>query len=259
MIKLEDQLYKYQALAALAAAANYSSLMSSSFGFKRAESFDQEPKSKRFKEDQAYSDMDSTDEDEDRKETTNEEEIDVGNEQFCDEQKCHNTPKKSSFFISDILGLESTKPQVKIQDKSNLVEQFIQNYQQQLQRTFDICRLVSINSSPEKQEKKEVHNDSASILSSLEKLAKSQLEEQKMPSKLATNSEVGKKSDKKENIVKKYSDSVSEREVSSEKKTNAGMPTQFPAWVYCTRYSDRPSAGKPYQFQLSVRIFYSGD
>lgn len=243
MIKLEDQLYKYQALAALAAAANYSNFMSSSFMFKRSESFDEEPKRKRLKEDQAYSDMDS-EEDEDRKEITNEEEIDVGNEQFCDEHKGNNTPKKSSFFISDILGLESSQPQVKNQDKSNLVEQFIQNYQQQLQRTFNICRMASINSSCEKEDKKEVHNDSASILSSLEKLAKSQLEEQKLPNK-QFNCQVGKKSDKKEDIVKKWNDSVSEREVSVEKKNNPGLSAQFPAWVYCTRYSDRPSAGKP--------------
>lgn len=248
MIKLEDQFMKYQALAALAAAANYSNLMTSSFMFKRNEEFD-EPSSKKFKADQTgYSDVDS-DGEEDPKET-NDEEIDVGSGEFFDEDKIEEkTPKKSSFFISDILGLDSPKSSVK--NQHNIVEQFIQNYQHQLQRTFDICRLVSINSSSEKEEKKETTNDSASILSSLEKLAKSQLDETTHGK--TTNFHSIKKSDKKDDIVKKWDDSAAESESQGDKKSqNQAIPNQFPAWVYCTRYSDRPSAGRAYQSQLSV-------
>lgn len=34
-------------------------------------------------------------------------------------------------------------------------------------------------------------------------------------------------------------------------------PMVWPAWVYCTRYSDRPSSGKYYNFFSSLNIFFS--
>ncbi|RMZ97164.1 homeobox engrailed-1 [Brachionus plicatilis] len=228
MIKLEDQMYKYQALAALAAAANYTNLMSSSFMFKRSDEQFDEPKSKKFKADQAYSDIDS-DEEEERKEGA-EEEIDVGHEQVSDEDRVQKTAKKSSFFISDILGLDPPKPPTSSQ--TSIVEKFIQNYQHQLQRTFDICRLASLNPA---EEKKEARGGSASILSSLEKLAKSQMDEPVVPCDK-------KQSDKKMDMAEKKED-VGSGEGATKKTIDTPVSNQFPAWVYCTRYSDRPSAG----------------
>lgn len=241
MIKLDDQFYKYQAFAALAAAANYTNYMSTSFG-KRGDDDLEEPKTKRFKLEEHYSDIESEDEI-DKKEV--DEEIDVCNE-ISDDEKFEKTTRKSSFFISDILGLEAPKPEIKA---PNLFDQLLQNYQQQLQRTFDIYRLFSANQNIEtsaKEEKKEEASGSASILSSLEKLAKSQFNEAPMTPSEILNSPKTKKSESGKKIdvpIKKQEETPKESEVQAEKNLDTKNQNLFPAWVYCTRYSDRPSAG----------------
>lgn len=37
------------------------------------------------------------------------------------------------------------------------------------------------------------------------------------------------------------------------KNEDGKVPTLWPAWVYCTRYSDRPSSGKPINISLNVK------
>ena len=39
-------------------------------------------------------------------------------------------------------------------------------------------------------------------------------------------------------------DSLSSSSLSNNQRNSSYMPGMFPAWVYCTRYSDRPSAGR---------------
>lgn len=42
---------------------------------------------------------------------------------------------------------------------------------------------------------------------------------------------------------------------SSSSKSSSGGPMVWPAWVYCTRYSDRPSSGKTFFFFFSLFLF----
>ena len=253
MIKLDDQFYKYQALAALAAAANYTNFMTTNIG-KRGDDDDlDEPKNKRFKHEEQYSDIES-DEEIDKKET--EEEIDVGSHEVSDDEKLEKSTRKSSFFISDILGLDTPKPEAKT---PSLFDQILHNYQQQLQRTFDIYRLFSTSqtheTSAKEENKREETSGSASILSSLEKLAKGQLTDAPMTPSEILNSPKAKKIDSSKKVdiqIKKQEESPKEPELQTEKKADANL---FPAWVYCTRYSDRPSAGW-FFFSISIWTLY---
>ena len=113
-------------------------------------------------------------------------------------------------------------------------------------------------------------SSSANILSSLEQLTKSQFKDYTGPCKAESSSKKSSLnnlnissesshciSNKKEieNVKSKPSDQKSEERgeklVKSEKNGEIGTGkdpktggTIWPAWVYCTRYSDRPSAGK---------------
>lgn len=44
--------------------------------------------------------------------------------------------------------------------------------------------------------------------------------------------------------VKEKKEEIKKDEVKETEKDNSDIPTLWPAWVYCTRYSDRPSSGK---------------
>ncbi|CAF0808219.1 unnamed protein product [Brachionus calyciflorus] len=262
MLRLDENFYKYQALAALAAAANYNNFVSNGIMKRNEEEEDtrqNEPRNKRLKIEEQYSDIDS--EEENQNYNNRDEEIDVGNETYSDdENKIDSNKPKSSFFISDILGLESApKPVESNKIQTNLVEQLIQNYQQQLQKTFDIYRLINStpnqseklpNNSNNKHEKKSDEvvvgssgGSSASILSSLEKLAKSQLNEAATPVSIITSPKPKKIEVQKKLVENVKKSEESETSVVTDKKIDTTNPTLFPAWVYCTRYSDRPSAG----------------
>ena len=47
-------------------------------------------------------------------------------------------------------------------------------------------------------------------------------------------------------------DSLSSSSLSNNQKNGSYMPSMFPAWVYCTRYSDRPSAGRSLRLPAST-------
>lgn len=86
----------------------------------------------------------------------------------------------------------------------------------------------------------------SSILSSLEQLTRNQFQDEICIKTKCLNSSSAQ-SKKSESTKKTETDSIKsvDQDVKNEKTTKANLnAAALPAWVFCTRYSDRPSAGK---------------
>ena len=185
------------------------------------------------------------------------------------ENKCHSNKKSSSFLISDILGLDSTAQ--KQEESNKLMEQ----YQTQLKQSYysafattnsDFYRLITetkqksqektpavspilavqavqprteITVSPISHKTTESKTKN-SILSSLEQLTKDQFQDDLSIKSRCLNSS----SSKKDTVKKPESDILTRDQDTKNEVPTKNNPNGLPAWVFCTRYSDRPSAGK---------------
>lgn len=134
---------------------------------------------------------------------------------------------------------------------------------------------VKIQQNESKKTTTSNYNSASNILSSLEELTKNQFKDlddevqEKSSSKKSSNSSKPEVKNFKESTAKsnnlcekknggelnessEQANSKSNNE--STKSGNPGPGGPWPAWVYCTRYSDRPSAGKQSTFFFRVEI-----
>ena len=238
--------------------------------------------------------------------------VDESNDEFIANGKknCNEHTQKatSSFLISDILGLDSKKTEMEINEPKlphlmHYLDEFkhektihdhqVNNIQHSyytelfkllantgamgehfaLRETQPISPIPISNTSdshhnyyfsPNSNNTKSADTKSGStycanrILSSLEQLTKSQFQddfksnsfvsvktEAKKSSSLLAISNQHVSSTKAPNEIKNQKEKIVASNKKTETTTNNNNNTNlFPAWVYCTRYSDRPSAGK---------------
>lgn len=181
-------------------------------------------------------------------------------------KRTNSSRSSSSFLISDILGLDNHKPDENAEE-INITNNLKAQYQTHLQQSYysalaqsELFRFITNSKLEVKHaEKRELSpiprvntpplskpsKCSTGILSSLEQLTRDQFQDDFNFDNI--------RSVKKHLVVK--------QEVNNDENKTAGLKVDkkpdlqketslLPAWVYCTRYSDRPSAGDLLEFLI---------